>query len=404
MRRFVILSCLYFAQGLPFGFFSHAVPVLLNRTHPPEIAGLSSLLAIPWAFKFLLGPLVDKLGPGRRKLAIVPMQLLTLSTLVVVGLLDISEARLTPMLVGFFLVSVFSAVQDVATDALSIDVLSPREYGQGAGIQYGAYRAGMIIGGGGVLAMVDHVGYREGFLLMASSIALASIPVLPFREQRVGLTTKSNAERGPGFLARFRKFIVRSESRRLLLFLGCYKFGDALAAGMVTRWFVKQGLTTSEIALSRGFTGGVAAIIGGGFGGLLVRRLATRSALRWLGGMQGAAILVYLVLALLHPVQIGMVPMDLRVYYAASAFEHFFGGAATVGLFAQMMEASDADARATDFSVQACLLALVTGVGLLLSGFITKWSGLLGLFIVASLFGLLSPLAVTFLPRRAPAP
>ena len=175
MRRFVILSCLYFAQGLPFGFFSHAVPVLLNRSHPPEIAGLSSLLAIPWAFKFLLGPLIDKLGPGRRKLAIVPMQLLTLSTLIVVGLLDISEARLTPMLIGFFLVSVFSAVQDVATDALSIDVLSPSEYGSGAGIQYGAYRAGMIIGGGGVLAMVDHMGYREGFFLMASSIALASI-------------------------------------------------------------------------------------------------------------------------------------------------------------------------------------------------------------------------------------
>jgi PAT family beta-lactamase induction signal transducer AmpG len=55
VRRFLVLAFLYMAQGLPFGFFSHAVPVLLNRTHPAELVGLSGLLGAPWAFKFVLG-------------------------------------------------------------------------------------------------------------------------------------------------------------------------------------------------------------------------------------------------------------------------------------------------------------------------------------------------------------
>ena len=82
--RYTALASLYVAQGLPFGFFSHAVPVLLNRTHPPELVGLSSLLAVPWGLKFLFGPTVDRLAS--RKRAIIPLNLLAVASLVALGL------------------------------------------------------------------------------------------------------------------------------------------------------------------------------------------------------------------------------------------------------------------------------------------------------------------------------
>ncbi len=410
MRRLALLACLYFTQGLPFGFFSHAVPVLLNREHPPEIAGLSSLLSLPWAFKFLLGPSVDRLGPGRRWMAILPMQILAVATLLALALFGGSEKNLTPLLVGFFLVSLFSATQDVATDALAIDLIDRTDFGLAATVQAGAYRVGMIAGGGGLLAVSDQIGYREGFFMMAGAIALASVPFITSnperRAQRASGSSPDPTRPATGWVgirehtSRLARFFVSSSGRRLLLFLFCFKFGDALAAGMVTRWFVKQGMSTTDIALSRGFVGGAAAIVGAVLGGLALRRVSYRNALQLFGGLQGAAILVYLVLAIAHPQRIGITPMPMSVYFGASIVEHVFGGAATAVLFAHMMNESDAESRATDFTTQACALVMITGLGLLLSGVITKFATLTGHFAVASFFALLSPLAVYVLPRH----
>jgi MFS transporter, PAT family, beta-lactamase induction signal transducer AmpG len=400
VNRFVLLSCLYFAQGLPFGFFSHAVPVLLNRTHPPEIAGLSSLLAIPWGMKFLFAPFVDRIGVGRRRWIIFPMQLGSIGVLLVTGSLPISASRLGPLLVGFFLVSLFSALQDVATDALAIDILRNEELGPGATVQAGAYRAGMIAGGGGVLAMIEHVGFRDAFFLMAATLVLTVLPLTRFREGATATSTSvDTTPKRSSWGATLGRFVRRSESRRLLAFLFFFKLGDALAAGMVTRWFVKQGLTTSEIAWSRGLVGGIAAICGAVFGGMIVRALSFRRALQLTAGLQAAAIASYLALALHHPIVIGVVPMDLWIYTAASVIEHLLGGAATAALFAHMMARAESETRATDFTAQACLLVLVTGIGLLASGFIVKTLGLTGLFAVATVLGLASPFATKLLPR-----
>ena len=115
--RLGVLSSLYASQGLPFGFFSHAVPVLLSREHPPSLVGLSSLLAIPWALKFLWAPWFDRVHSerfGRRRVLLVPLQLATVLALVVLGLLEPSTPHLTPLLVGFFVVSLTCASQDIA--------------------------------------------------------------------------------------------------------------------------------------------------------------------------------------------------------------------------------------------------------------------------------------------------
>jgi MFS family permease len=73
--RLALLGCLYFSQGLPFGFFTQALPVLMRKLGVSLGAiGLSSLLALPWALKFLWAPAVDRFWIarfGRRKSWIV---------------------------------------------------------------------------------------------------------------------------------------------------------------------------------------------------------------------------------------------------------------------------------------------------------------------------------------------
>ncbi|HUS32855.1 MAG TPA: hypothetical protein VMZ53_30345, partial [Kofleriaceae bacterium] len=69
--RFVVLGTLYFAQGLPFGFFVQAIPVILRQGGVSlSKIGFTSLLTLPWALKFLWAPYLDRVySPrlGRRR-------------------------------------------------------------------------------------------------------------------------------------------------------------------------------------------------------------------------------------------------------------------------------------------------------------------------------------------------
>ncbi|MCH9685972.1 MAG: MFS transporter, partial [Deltaproteobacteria bacterium] len=72
-----LLATLYFSQGLPFGFFSQALPAVM-RQQGISLAtiGLSTLLALPWGLKFLWAPLVDRTGDvrgGRRRAWLLPL-------------------------------------------------------------------------------------------------------------------------------------------------------------------------------------------------------------------------------------------------------------------------------------------------------------------------------------------
>src|SRR5262249_10870370 len=125
-----LLCALYFSQGLPFGFFTQALPVLLRKQGLSlgEV-GLSSLLAMPWALKFAWAPLVDRWfhpGVGRRRSWILPTQLLSASVLVACAARP-PGPDLRPLLGAVFAVNLLAATQDIATDGLAVDLLDPEE-------------------------------------------------------------------------------------------------------------------------------------------------------------------------------------------------------------------------------------------------------------------------------------
>ena len=52
--KLVLLASLYVAQGLPFGFFTQAVPVQMRAQGASLVTvGLASTLATPWELEFL---------------------------------------------------------------------------------------------------------------------------------------------------------------------------------------------------------------------------------------------------------------------------------------------------------------------------------------------------------------
>jgi PAT family beta-lactamase induction signal transducer AmpG len=204
------------------------------------------------------------------------MNLACVVALVALGFARPSADHLAPLLAGFFLVSVFSAFQDVATDALALDLLDEAERGRGGAIQVAAQRVGIIAGGGGVLAMIDWLGYAEAFWLMAALILALTLPVLsqpePPRAHREPL---ASGARGASLLA---SFFSRPDAKNIVGLVLFFKLGDALAAGMVTRWFVKQGLSNAEIASTRGLIGGLSAVVGALAGAALYRAMDRKRA------------------------------------------------------------------------------------------------------------------------------
>lgn len=135
LLRFFSFTVFYVAQGLPFGLVSVALPAFLAErgTEPGAIGGFIGLAMLPWSFKLLAGPLMDRftyLAMGRRR----PWVILAQLGLVVVGgsFMFFPEGleNLAILTTLCFLLNCFGATQDVAVDGMAIDVLPREEHGR----------------------------------------------------------------------------------------------------------------------------------------------------------------------------------------------------------------------------------------------------------------------------------
>ncbi|ABF91935.1 siderophore transporter, RhtX/FptX family [Myxococcus xanthus DK 1622] len=385
-----LLSSLYLSQGLPFGFFTQALPVLLRHQglSLPSI-GLAHLLALPWALKFLWAPPMDRHGSarwGRRRGYILPLQCLSSGLLLALALPE-GGLDMRLLMAAVLGINLLAATQDVATDGLAVDLLAPAERGWGNGIQVAAYRVGMILGGGVMLAVFDAVGWRPTFLALGTLLLLATVPIALFREPPTAPP--------PAQSLGLRWWLKRPGAAAWLTLLVVYKAGEALATGMLRTFLVDEGLSLTAIGWLLGGVGFTAGLVGALLGGGLVVRLGRRRALLVFGGIQAGAVLLY-ALAARGPTSLPLLTLVCGVEYVAS-------GMATAAVFTAMMDACRPDHAATDYTVQASLVVLATGAAAALSGFSAQALGYAGHFTLAALLCAAGTLyaALTFHPPRS---
>ena len=385
--RLSLLSCLYFSQGLPFGFFSQALPPILREYGVDlEKIGLISLIAIPWAFKFLWAPYVDQYGSaafGRHKSWILPMQGGFVVLLVAIAFIDphsLTGNGLYYLLGLLFLANLFAATQDIATDGLAVQSLSPSERGFGNSIQVGGYRVGMVFGGGLLLLLVDALGWRQAFLLMAAAIVLVTIPVLCLRE-RGDFPVKGSAGAG-GIWALFTRYLRQANIVRWLLVVIFYKAGDSLGSAMSKPFLVDLGMDLATIGWLSGGLGIIAGIVGAVVGGLLIPRIGRVKALFLFGILQASSFIGYAAL-------VWFVEPTIEAVAVVSTIEHFTGGMATVALFTAMMDACRPQSAGTDYTVQASMQVCVGGGLHAVSGFVASSLGYGVHFLAAAALGIL---------------
>jgi MFS family permease len=179
---------MYFAQGLPWGFASvtFAAYLIDNGTPVEDIAILFATVALPWTFKWIWGPVVDaifieKYGPRRQWVLFAQAGMaLTLGSLILVDDLNEQVDLVTRVL---FVHNIFASLQDVATDALAVEILQPDEVAKVNGFMFAAKRLGIIIGGAGLGVLIGVIGISGVILAQLSLLILIMWIPLTLREK-----------------------------------------------------------------------------------------------------------------------------------------------------------------------------------------------------------------------------
>jgi predicted MFS family arabinose efflux permease len=386
-----LLSSLYLAQGLPFGFFTQALPVLLrDMGYSLTAIGATSFLFLPWALKFLWAPWVD--ARGTRRAWLLPLQLLAVVASLALALFDPGNG-LWLLLVAMFVFNLIAATQDIATDGLAVNVLTPRERGLGNGIQVGAYRIGMILGGGLLLWVFAKAGWALTFSSMAALLALSLLPVLWLREPRTAAAPRTpTRELASTWITR-----LRQPGVPLFIALICfYKFGDSMGASLVGPYMRDAGMSKEMIALVKGTIGSGATLLGAAAGGWIAYAWGRRAALLSGGLLQTLSLMLYALSAAGY----GGHPLIAFACFA----EHVLGGIAVVALFTLMMDASDPQHASTDYTLLACALVVAQGLASLSGGIVADLAGYLPLFVLSVLLSGIGCLALVWALDRERGP
>jgi predicted MFS family arabinose efflux permease len=358
-RKLVLLGSLYLAQGLPYGFFTQALPVLLRESGMslPAI-GLANLLLLPWGLKFAWAPLVDRVRAprlGRRRAVIVPLQLASAAVLAALALAA-TPGAMWALFAAVLLVNLCAATQDIATDGLAVEVLDAAERGLGNGLQVGGYRVGMILGGWPMLLVFDQAGWTAAFLAMSALLLATTAPILLYREAPRPAATGP----APGVFSSLAASLARPGMLRWLAVLATFKTGEWFATGMLRTFLIDSELSKSDIAQMFGGVGFGAALAGALLGGAATPGLGRRRALLLFGSLQAFAIAA-LSLAVAFP--------SMSMFYAVTAAEHFASSMATAALFTAMMDFCRPGDEGTDYTLQASVVVIATSGASMLAGF-----------------------------------
>jgi len=190
--RLFTLCVMYVAQGIPWAFTAITLPAYLGasgRVTDDALGAVVAMTTLPYSFKWAWGFVIDAFPSrrfGRRRpwiLLAQSMMALTIGAMILIP--DLTEStRLLAWMV--FIHTVFNSMQDVAVDALAVDLLDEAERGRANGLMYASKYVGGAIGGAGLSHVIAWTSLR-GALIVQTAI-LGAIILLPLfvRERPIG--------------------------------------------------------------------------------------------------------------------------------------------------------------------------------------------------------------------------
>ena len=285
--RFVAFCAFYFAQGVPIGLLTIAIPAWLAQEGATvgDLARFGAIVSAPWGFKLIAGPFMDrfKFPPMgfRRPWVMAAQGGLVVALLALASMGDIDPEFLLPFMVVGFVINAFSATQDVAVDGMAIDVLPEDERGRANAFMAAGQVAGFSAFGALCGTLLPQVGLPITALVCAATVAAIFVLVAVVRERpgerALPWTPGEAAERADvatlGIFDIFRD-LVRTLVLPMSLLLIAVEFlnrvRDGIAVAVLPKFAVDEiGVTAAEYSQFISLLGVIAAVIGVALGPLI---------------------------------------------------------------------------------------------------------------------------------------
>lgn len=379
-RRMLTCVFLGFTSGMPLWVLISLVPAWL-RTEGIDLAtiGLFSLMTLPYTWKFIWSPLMDRYKPpflGRRRGWALMTQIVLLASIGVLGQFDPTES-LFPILVMVFVISFFSASQDIVIDAYRRELLDDDELGTGTSIHINAYRLSALVPGSLALVLADHYSWPTVFWVTAVFMTVGIVMTLVVREvsdDQLAPHTLREAVVEP-----FREFFGRDglgPAFAVLAFILLYKLGDNMAVALATPFYIDMGFSLTEIGTIAKFSALWASIAGSIIAGVAMLKLSINRALWIFGFVQILTILGFVWLS-----TVGHSPVGLFIVVSG---EYLGVGMGTVALTAYLARETSRAFTATQFALFSSIVVLPRTFANASTGFLIEAMGYTSFFVLCT--------------------
>lgn len=352
-----------------------------------EKIGLMSLIGLPYTIKFLWSPIFDRFTlpfMGRRRGWLIILQLILIAAIAGMGIFDpkTGEIAVTNLIVVAFLVTFFSASQDIVIDAYRRESLKEEELGIGSSYYIYGYRIGMLVVSGGGMILADHVSWAVVYVTMAICMIPGIFTTIFCEEPKLFAPPPRNFKES--VIDPFVEYFQRKDALVMLLFILLYKLGDNMALALTTPFYLDIGFTKTEIGAITKLFGFWATICGAFIGGALTLKIGINRALWIFGFMQMFAILGFSVLAL-----VGHSPILLAVIIS---LENLAIGMATAAFAAFMGKITNTRFTATQYALFSALMGVPRVFMSSITGFLAKelgWFNFFNFCVVTAIPGML---------------
>lgn len=365
-----MLVCIFngFTAGLPLYFLAQLIPAWLRSEQVDlKTIGFFSLVLLPFSFKYLWAPFLDRYVPpflGRRRGWMLVTQVALFLFMVSLAWLrpehDIQLILYAGLAIGFF-----SASQDIVLDAYRRELLPDNELGLGNSFYANAYRVAGFIPGGLGLILSDYMPWTMVFIIISLFMFVGIIHTIVISNLDVGVDPPQSL--GQAVIGPFKEFFLRdgfTSGLLILFFIFFYKFGDTVATALITPFYIDVGFSKTVIGTVAKVVGLWSMLIGGFIGGLLMYRLGINKALWLFGIVQMVSILGFSALNEIGP--------HVWALSIVVAFEYLGVGLGSAALMAFIAKSTNKKFTGTQLALLTSLFAIPKSFSGLLAGILVE--------------------------------
>lgn len=399
LLRYFTFSSLYAAQGIPEGMTYFAIPAWLAMQGKSafEIGSYIGVIGIPWSFKILIAPLMDRytiLPMGRKRPWVLLGQIGLVISLLSASMIHDPLSNLHLLMVAGFFLSLFGATQDIAVDGMAIDMVPINEQARANGLMWGSKTIGISLSLLSSTWIINTYGFNYATQFLAIIITLIFLIPLLIKENvgekimpwSKGEASKKSKEVQLHSLKMIFKNLIKVFILPTSLIMGVAVFtiaiGDGLMDSVLPVFTIQKiGWTDSIFSQVLALSKIIAGILGMFVGGALV-------------DFFGKIKMMSIYLVLLIVIIVGMfvfktfwngpyfVPTFIIIYYTLGTF-------LKIAIFATAMELCWKRISATQFTLYMAINNLGNAVGASYLGeiksYLVSWEYVILVYAVAAI-------------------